>query len=472
MLIRLVLAINDEKLETYLDRKLSPFDVRVERYGHLGDAWEQVLRSCGDVIVISEDLIQRPTDSGISFLNHLPENPTTVILHDSDSSEKTARLTAAGADVVLSTAISKKSLAEALETTLESRKQFIQKEWLGRKGLLTPKISDFVIESEVMRMFIDEVQQVILSDAPILLLGETGVGKEHLAKAIHAESQRSAGPFIMLNTAAVPEQLLESELFGHEQGAFTGATRYRRGAFELAHGGTIFLDEIGEMPLHLQAKLLHVLQDYEVRPVGGEDTIWVDVRVITASNRNLEKEITRKNFRKDLFYRLSVLVLTIPPLSKRREDIPGLARRFVSYYRHKIGREITRLSEDALQALYNYAWPGNVRELMNVIERAMLLCRNDIITLRDLPDAFHEEQEQIPPYGNFEPGTWINKTLPEVQRSVMNQVEKLYLEMVLKKTNGRVKPAAQMAGIHPRGLFNKMKRLGIRKEKFKNSRRS
>jgi len=205
--------------------------------------------------------------------------------------------------------------------------------------------------------------------------------------------------------------------------------------------------------------------------VGGEDTIMVDVRVITASNRNLEKEITRKNFRKDLFYRLSVLVLTIPPLSQRREDIPGLARRFVSYYRHKIGREITRLSENALEALYNYAWPGNVRELMNVIERAMLLCKNDEITLTDLPNVFHQEEQKIPPFGNFEPGTWINKTLPEVQRNVMDQVEKLYLEMALKKTNGRINQAAQLAGIHPRGLFNKMKRLGLRKESFRNPRR-
>ena len=472
MLIRLVLAIKDKSLERYLEDKFSLPDVRVECYGQLRTAWQKVVRSCGDVIVISEPLVLHPIENGIDFLNNLPENPTTVILNDSDSSEKLARLTAAGADVVLYTGISKKGLLEALETTLEYRRQFIQKGWIGRKTLIAPKISDFLLDSEIMRIFIEEVQQVIASDAPILLLGETGVGKEHLAKAIHAESQRSAGPFIAVNAAAVPEQLLESELFGHEQGAFTGATRYRRGAFELAHGGTIFLDEIGEMPLHLQPKLLRVLQDYEIKPVGGENNIWTDTRVIAATNRNLEQEIARKNFRKDLYYRLSVLVLTIPPLRNHKEDIPGLARRFVNYYRYKIGREINRLSEQALNVLCNYDWPGNTRELMNVIERAMILCKTDEINIVDLPHSFHQntyQMEQILRGEKFTPTTWMNKTLPEVQQYVMDKAEELYLAMVLKKTHGRVGQAAQIAGIHPRGLYNKMKRLGLRKENFKNS---
>lgn len=470
MLIRLTLAIKDKGLQRYLERKFSHPDVRVECFGHMRTAWQKVVRNCGDVIVISKSLLLRPIDNGIAFLNNLPENPTTIILHDSDSSEELAKLTAAGADVVLYSGISKRSLVEAIETTLDSRRQFVHKERFGRKGLLAPKINDFVLHSEVMRIFMNEVQQVIPSDSPILLLGETGVGKEHLAKAIHAESPRSTGPFITVNTAAVPEQLLESELFGHEQGAFTGATRYRRGAFELAHGGTIFLDEIGEMPLHLQAKLLRVLQDYEVRPVGGENPILIDVRVIAATNRDIENEIARKNFRKDLYYRLSVLVLTIPPLRHRKEDIPSLARRFINYYRHKIGREINRLSEQALQTLCNYEWPGNVRELMNVIERAMLLCKTDEITLNDLPHIFHKhisQIEQILPDGNFTPAAWMDKTLHEVKKEVIDKVEKLYLEMMLKKNHGRVGQAAQLAGIHPRGLYNKMKRLGLHKEDFK-----
>jgi transcriptional regulator with PAS, ATPase and Fis domain len=316
----------------------------------------------------------------------------------------------------------------------------------------------------------EEVLQVIPSDSPILLLGETGVGKEHLAKAIHAESPRSAGPFVSVNTAAMPENLLESELFGHEQGAFTGAIRYRRGAFELAHGGTIFLDEIGEMPLHLQAKLLRVLQDYEVRPVGGEKTIRLDVRVSASTNRSLEAEVARGNFRQDLYYRLSVLTLTIPPLRHRREDIPTMVRRFIAFFRYKIGREINGFSDQALQALSNYDWPGNVRELMNVIERAMLLCKTDVIQMAELPNVFHGNPavSAASLSGVARGGAdWLDKTLPEVQKEVLAQVERLYLEMALRKTGGRIAETARIAGIHPRGLYNKMKQAGLRKEAFK-----
>jgi transcriptional regulator with PAS, ATPase and Fis domain len=303
-----------------------------------------------------------------------------------------------------------------------------------------------------------------------LLLGETGVGKEHLARAIHAQSPRSVGPFISVNMAAMPEQLLESELFGHEQGAFTGAIRYRRGAFELAHGGTIFLDEIGEMPLHLQAKLLSVLQDYEVKPVGGEGAIELDVRVIAATNQNLEEEIANGRFRQDLYYRLSVLMLTIPPLRHRREDIPTMVRRFMAYYRYRIGREINGIHDRALKALCDYEWPGNVRELMNVIERAILLCRTDQIGMDELPHVFHASAAEG---GDAAGGTGFNwdemvhKTLPEVQRIVLDEVERRYLTQLLQKTRGRIDLTAQMAGIHPRGLYNKMKRYGLRKENFK-----
>ncbi len=471
MLIRLVLAIKQKDLQKHLERKFSLHDVRVECFGVTQDIWQKVVRSCGDIIVISESLIPGPSDTGIAILNDLPENPTTVVLHDRDSSEVSAQLVAAGADVVLYAGTSKKNLTEAIETTLESRRQLSRKERLGPANLEKPKITDFFSANEGMQIFIDEVQQVIPSSSPILILGETGVGKEHLAKAIHAESPRATGPFITVNTAALPEQLLESELFGHELGAFTGAVRTRKGAFELAHKGTIFLDEIGDMPLHLQAKLLRVLQDYEVKPIGGENSFWVDVRVIASTNRDLEKEVDNGTFRKDLFYRLSVVTLTIPPLRRRKEDIPDMARYFVEYYRHKIGRDINRISEPALESLRLYDWPGNVRELMNVIERAMLICKSDEISRIDLPNVVNARSsntEQIFPYVNFNPNAWVNKTLHEVQKEVLDQVEKQYLGMVLKSTNGRVGQAAQIAGIHPRGLYNKMKRFGLRKEDFKN----
>ncbi len=470
MLIRVALAVAENGLQAHLDRKLSTSDVRVETLGGQRSVWQKVLRCGCDVIVISAALILDPTENGISMLNELPENPTTIVILDSDSAEAHAQLTAAGADVVLYAGISRKSMFEAIEAALDSRRQFIQRRRFDRRGVAEPKIADFVSESRAMQLFMEDVLQVIPSDSPILLLGETGVGKEHLAKAIHAQSPRSVGPFVSINMAAMPDQLLESELFGHEQGAFTGAIRYRRGSFELAHGGTIFLDEIGEMPLHLQTKLLRVLQDYEIKPVGGEAAIELDVRVIAATNQNLEEEVARGRFRQDLYYRLSVLMLTIPPLRHRREDIPTMVRRFMAFYRYKIGKEINGICDPALQALCEYDWPGNVRELMNVIERAILLCKTDEIGMAELPHVFRNDAgggDTVFPGVGLNMGEWINKTLPEVQQAVMAQVERQYLSLLLKKTRGRVDLTAKLAGIHPRGLYNKMRQLGLRKEEFK-----
>jgi two-component system response regulator AtoC len=268
----------------------------------------------------------------------------------------------------------------------------------------------------------------------------------------------------------VPDQLLESELFGHERGAFTGAIRARRGAFELAHQGTIFLDEIGEMPLHMQAKLLRVLQEHEVTPVGAEKPLWIDVRIIAATNKDLEKEVERGNFRQDLFYRLNVITLVIPPLRSRKEDIPSLAKMFVTSLRMKIGRGPAGISEEAIQSLCRYDWPGNIRELMNVLERGLLLCKGEEIMVDDLPTIFREKsdrvQELMAPLFDDQ-GAWETMTLPEVLKRMEKQVERIYLEMMLHKTNGRIAMAAKLAGIHPRSLYNKMKSHDLRKETFK-----
>ena len=468
MLTRMILVLNDKELQRHLEEGISLTNVQVECLGHEKNSWQKVVQSCGDVIVISESFVPLPAESGIAMLNNLPENPVTVVLQDVDSSEQQARLMAAGADVVLYSGISLRSLIEAIEATLESRQQFFQLERLDHKGQARPKISDFISNSEVMQIFMSEVQQVAPSDSLLLIQGETGVGKEHLAKVIHSESPRSTGPFVAVNTAALPEQLLESELFGYTRGAFTGATRSRRGAFEQAHGGTIFLDEIGEMPLHLQSKLLRVLQDYEIRPIGSEKATWVDVRVIAATNRDLEEEVTEGSFRKDLFYRLSVVTLKIPSLRDRREDIPSLARRFINNFRHKIGRDVSYISEPVMKALCRYDWPGNVRELMNVIERSMLLCKTEEISLQDLPSIFQAGESLAKMPGEIDPSrSWQGKTLPEVKEEIFDQVEALYIKMILEKTRGRINQAAGIAGVNARSLFNKMKKHGIRKEDFK-----
>ena len=470
MLIRLVCAVKEKKIKSEIKKKLSNTDVQIKFCEHSQKPWQELARSCADVIIVSKSLIPKPIESSITLLNDLPENPITIVLHDRELSEDHANLMASGVDAVLYSGLPSDSLIEAIESTLESRRQFHYAGRFDQRGRVQPRLNDFVSNSKEMQMFLDETRQLVSSDASLLLLGETGVGKEHLSKAIHYESHRTSGPFIAINMAAIPEQLLESELFGHEQGAYTGAVRSRRGAFEMAHQGTIFLDEIGEMPLQMQSKLLRVLQDFEFTPVGGEKSVWVDVRVIAATNKNLEKEIKDGNFRQDLYYRLGVISLTIPPLRKHKEDIPSMANHFLNLFNKKINREINQFSKASMEALCAYDWPGNIRELMNVIERAALLCKSDIISLDNLPSVFHwnpltESDLENPDALNL--NSWENKTLQEVKEEVINQVEKKYIEMTLEKTGGRIGETAKIAGIHPRGLYGKMKKLGLDKNKFK-----
>jgi DNA-binding NtrC family response regulator len=274
----------------------------------------------------------------------------------------------------------------------------------------------------------------------------------------------------------LPETLIESELFGHEEGAFTGATRARRGAFELAHRGTIFLDEIGEMPPSLQVKLLHALQDYEVKPVGGERPVPVDVRIVVATNRDLRADIEANRFREDLFYRINVITLQIPPLRERQEDIPVLAQSYVAEISRRIGKDVKKLSAEALRALSRYSWPGNVRELINVIERAVLLCDGSSIAAKDLPiELANAGIRRSGPISTLPEtrlgltfhGGWLDKPLREFRSKMVNEAEKAYLAGLLRQTHGRIGETAKRAGIEPRSLHGKMKKHGLRKEDFK-----
>ncbi len=470
MLLRLVLAVANRKLETVLKEHFDQPDIRVESLGRARNPFQRAVRTNGDILIIDADLMPRPIESSISLLNGLPENPTTIVLHDSDSPAEHANLVTLGADVVLYSGLPQETLVEAIETTLESRRHLSRMQMIGSRPGPELRMGSIVAESPQMKIFMDMVEKILVSNAPVLILGETGVGKELLAKVIHAESARSKGPFVAVNCAALPDQLLESELFGHEEGSFTGAVRARRGAFELAHGGTIFLDEIGDLPLHLQAKLLRVLQEFEVRPVGSEKSIWVDNRVIAATNRKVDEEAADGSFRRDLYYRLSVITLTVPPLRQRREDIPPLVEQYLDQFRVKLNKDIEGVSAAALEALAEYEWPGNVRELINVLERAAILCQGEIITLDDLPQGISGDggrgaslDEVVE---SLAPG-WRGKSLPEVKRLVLDAVERAYLNMALDESRGRVGEAARRAGIHPRGLFDKMRRHGLRKEDFK-----
>jgi DNA-binding NtrC family response regulator len=326
-----------------------------------------------------------------------------------------------------------------------------------------------------MRRLLELARRVSNTDTSLLVLGETGVGKEWLARAIHSEGARSALPFIAVNCAAVPETLLESELFGHERGAFTGAVRARRGCFELAHRGTLFLDEIGDIPVHLQAKLLRALQEREIQRLGAESSMRVDVRVIAATNQNLEVAIEDGLFRPDLFYRLSVVTLTIPPLRERREDIVPLVENYLEDFRQQMGRlDIEGIEESALEAMCNYEWPGNVRELINVVERAILLCDGEVITHEHLPDAiagglhpYLQTEGSGDSSSAFEP--LLGGALAEGRNQLVESFEREYLSRLLERTSGNIAETARTAGIDPRTLYNKMKAYDLRKEDFRAS---
>jgi len=229
------------------------------------------------------------------------------------------------------------------------------------------------------------VRKVAPSNSTVLVQGESGTGKELVARAIHSNSPRASRPFIAINCSAIPDNLIENELFGHERGAFTGATERKIGLFESANGSTLFLDEIGDLPLGLQAKLLRVLQEKEIRRVGGNESIRVDVRLVTATNTNLAEEVAEERFREDLYYRVNVVTITMPPLRDRRGDIPLLASHALSKFGHLAEGRVKEISREAMEVLLDYSWPGNVRQLESAIERAMLLCEGDTITPRDLP---------------------------------------------------------------------------------------
>ena len=325
-----------------------------------------------------------------------------------------------------------------------------------------------------MQQVLEIARRLIPTQSSVLILGETGVGKEHLARAIHQQGPRSGHPFVPVNCAAIPESLFESELFGHEQGAFTGANRAHRGHFEMAHGGTIFLDEIGETPLYIQAKLLRALQDHLIQRVGSESTIPVDVRILAATNRDLERAIRDGSFRADLYYRLGVVTLTVPSLRDRREDIPELVTTFLQEFRGQIPTQVREVDEGCMRALIRYDWPGNIRELINVLERALLISDGPVLSLRDLPDSIRGDH--LPPrisedrphrQGADREDGWTDLSWREARAQCVASFEREYLTRLLERTQGRIGVAAKRAGISPRALFEKMRAHGLRKEEFR-----
>jgi DNA-binding NtrC family response regulator len=396
------------------------------------------------VQVVLTDLMM-PGTNGVELMRALKEvspDTETVLMTAYGTVETAVQAMRDGAYDFVEKPLKRMTIVKSVRKAAERQSLVAENRSLKQElKLLTTR--EIVGQSPALRRVLDVATQAAPSSATVLILGESGTGKELLARYIHGKSARATGPFVAVNCAAIPESILEAELFGHERGAFTGAVAKREGRFARARGGTLFLDEIGELSPAVQVKILRVLQEGEYEPVGGH-TVRADARIVAATNKDLVAEVEAGRFREDLYYRLNVIAITAPPLRARREDIPLLVDHFLGIYCKKNGRPRLTVPPEVLQKLIDYAWPGNVRELENVIERAAVLCRAESLGLADLPDAVAQAAAAPPSAVQFPIGT----PLEEVERRLIRDT--------LAHTGGDKSLAAQLLGISTRTIYRKL----------------
>jgi two-component system response regulator HydG len=427
-----------------------------------GQAALDRLRAGGIDLVLSD--LRMPGLTGIELLREVkaisPEMDV-VLLSAFGTVEEAVQAMKDGAVDFLTKPFQRAQLIRIVRKALERRQLITENKALQQR--LDDLLSQGAIigVSPAFRRMMRLVDQVANSSATVLVHGESGTGKELVARAIHERSPRRAGPFVAVNCAALPEALLESELFGYEKGAFTGAATRKEGRFELADGGTLFLDEVADLSPVTQPKILRVLQEGEFERVGGTKTIRADVRIVAASNQELAGLVKEKRFREDLYYRLNVIAITAPPLRERREDVTVLAQHFLRVYAAKNNRKLDGLSDDALGCLEAYGWPGNVRELENVIERAVVLARGATVEVSDLPDSIAERPVMLdrtsPEEGTPDSGGGADGFFRIRVGTSLAEVEARLLEETLRLTKGNKTLAAKMLGIDPKTVFRKLK---------------
>lgn len=476
MLLRLLFMADSELLRTRLSAIVETMDdvESAEAQVH-GNFWDQVGEVPADLIVVSRSLLAEPVADTVASIRALSDVPDVVVLWETENPIERAKLLSAGCNAILQENLPDELMRDVLVSLSARRLERSQDRMQVELTDCEYSLTDFDSASPGMRNLVRMARRVAQPNSSVLILGETGVGKERLARSIHLASPRRRAPFIPINCAAFPEALLEGELFGYVEGAFTGAASDRRGYFELAHGGTLFLDEIGELPVHLQVKLLRVLQERTVQPLGSEKEMAIDVRIIAATNRDLEEEIRQKRFRQDLYYRLGVVTLDIPPLREHPEDIPQLLERYLDEYCARLSRNVRTISPEAMDALCRYDWPGNIRELMNVIERAVILCEGDTLTLREVPsgigttDSPTSEITTMPVEESD--ATLLAENWCDLRDRTLQSLERRYLSALLRDSRGCINSAAEYSGIKPRTLYQMMRRHGFDKRDFKQARR-
>ncbi|MCQ9208484.1 MAG: sigma-54 dependent transcriptional regulator [Omnitrophica bacterium] len=445
-----ILAVDDEPiiLETFKAILDGQFKVLTARGGK--EALDIIARESINLVFLD---IKMPNMDGIEVLRKIKEydeNLSVIMATATDSARTAVEAMQLGACDYITKPFDVEKVKAVAANAIE-REKLLKEVAYFRSQREEIRFDNIIGQSKRMKEVYRIVEKVIKNDATILVSGESGTGKELIARAIHFNSLRKDKPFIPIDCASIPENLLESELFGHERGAFTDATNQKLGMLELANEGTLFLDEISDLRFDMQAKLLRALEEKEIKRLGGIKIIKVDVRIISATNINLKRATKERKFREDLYYRLNVVPVCLPPLRERKEDIPSLIEHFLRAYNQAFRKKIEGLTKDALKNLIDYDWPGNIRELKNVIERLVALKDDGVITPKELPfDIFIKSR--------LARGFQAEGGL----RDACKDFEKQYIEVVLERVDGNQIKAAKILGVHRNALFNKMKSLGLK----------
>ncbi len=476
-----ILIVDDEENIRFTLREL----LRREGQGYVIEeaadgerALEMVRKNAYDLVIMD---VRMPRMDGMSALRAMREHQADliVVLVTAHGTQKLAiEAIQAGAYDYFTKPFDLTEVRIVFRRAIEKARLLRQIDLMRKQDSGRYSFDQIIGQSNAMQEVFRLVERVLDNDVTVLITGESGTGKELVATAIHNNSLRKAKPLVKVNTVAIPEALLESELFGHERGSFTGAVSQKLGKVEIANTGTLFLDEIGDMSFPLQAKLLRMLQEREIERVGGNKPVKVDLRIIAATNRDLVKMVEKGEFREDLYYRLNVLPIHLPPLRKRRDDIPLLIDCFITQYNPKLKRNITSVSEGALEKFLNYQWPGNIRELENTMQRTMLMSKGSTITVEDLPPTMRADHPIAKPMESGFEGA-VGEVLDQIDlRSlfdtedftrplsdrlslISDHIEKYLIREALKKTDGHRQETADLLGISRKSLHNKMVRYGM-----------
>lgn len=447
---KILIVDDDQGIRFFLEEALTKKGYKVDSVASAEEALSKVKQDAFNLILLD---VRLPGMSGLDAIKKLRElDPSApiIIMTAHGSRDMAIRAVQEGAYDFFTKPIKLNEFLVILKRALEKRRLQIEVSRLEEKIEKKYKYENIIGSSGVMQEVFAMVNKVARTESSVIIYGESGTGKELIAHAVHTQSTRRERPFVKLNCVAIPEGLLESELFGHEKGSFTGAVSQKKGKFELANSGTIFLDEIGDMTLTTQAKILRVLQEREFERVGGTKTVQVDVRIITATNKDLQKAVEEKQFREDLYFRLNVVPIYLPPLRDRKEDIPLLVEHFLKEASERVKRLISGISPDALHMLVAYRWPGNVRELENCIERAAVISNGDLITGDCLPLYITTAGEKTEPMteGSIE--------------DILASTEKKLILNALRETGGVQAKAAKLLGITERSLCYRIKKYNMK----------